>query len=407
MYSKLIREIEIEAAKCARCGSCQGVCPIFQLTRREQEVARGKIALADAFLRGDIGKTRHLREIIENCLVCLACKDNCPNNVDTELVIRNLRILLKKSGSVLSTGEIFGQVLKSPSLLRKALKLERSLSPAFLQNIVPESSGVRIRYPFSLLFEVRFLPDRAPLRNSIPSLVSSPLPKATALFFVGCSTQYIEPRIGIAAVKLLTRLGYNVLTPKSQGCCGFAAHVGGDLEMSEFLQGKVVELIKGSNVDFVVTVCPTCNRRIRQVLEDVEYNLSVYDISKFIVEYVEQKNLTRCNRSEMIVTYHESCHLARGLGIKREPRYILRSIFEDNFVEMEDAGVCCGLGGLYGVTHPDISRGILERKIGNIEKTGCGYVFTGCPACLLQLEHGIKNAGMDVKVRHLVELINL
>ncbi len=404
-HSELIREIEKEAARCARCGACQSVCPVFRVIRQEQGAARGKIALADAFLRHDIGKTRRLKKIMQNCLLCLACKENCPNNVDTELVIKNLRTILETSGRGISAQRLLGNVFKSPATFKSVLKLDNLVARNLSGQIIPEESGLRMRFPASLLFDDRFFFRSWSFGNKRGLQAAKTGSKNSCLFFVGCTTRYVKPEIGIAAIDLMSALGYKVIIPDEQQCCGFAASVSGRRDIARELEKRLMELIANYPAEFIVTVCPTCNRKIGETLEKGDSDISVHDISKFLTQYIEQNTPGGLACGETIVTYHESCHLSRGLGVREEPRYLLREYFGNRFREMERADQCCGLGGLYGITHPAVSSAILEDKMKMVERTGCGYVFTGCPACVLQLEAGVKRAGLNVEVRHLAELV--
>ena len=407
LHSRLIREIETEASKCARCGACQSVCPVFQVTKREQGVARGKIALAEAFLRNEVCEGKGLEKIINNCLLCLACKENCPNNVDTELIIRNFRAVLNYySKSRVSSKNLWGHVFKNSRFLESALKLDNISVFEYLERVVPAESGIRLRYPFSLLFDERLTSGARPLKSRIKPEIPSPDSKGKALFFVGCTTQYLKPEIGLSAIDLMNAIGYCTVVPESQECCGFAASVSGNEKVAADLENKLIKVISENPADFVVTVCPTCNRRITGILKKTGYELPVYDISKFIAEYMKQHGGISLCEEKLIVTYHDSCHLSRGLGIRDDPRYILNQCFGNRYREMEHADSCCGMGGLYGVTHPDISKAILKKKIEAIRETGCDYLFTGCPACILQLEDGVRKAKLGIEVKHLVQLVD-
>lgn len=404
LYSELIREIERETAKCARCGACQGVCPVFRVVQREQAVARGKIALADAFLRRDVDATRNLEKIAQNCVLCLACKESCPNNVDTALVIKNLRIILGVSGTRLSGKEVLGRMFKNPGLLKASLKFDTLVSHSRLNHLVPRQSGLRQRFPVSLLLDERLSCEQDRSGNRDLHVVYSPCATKSCLFFTGCTTRYLRPKIAHAAIDLMSALGYKVITPDEQQCCGFAASVSGQVDTERYLEERLRELVTKHSADFILTVCPTCNERIREVIGKLDMNLPVHDISKFAAKYAEIRSRQAPGHGKITVSYHESCHLSRALKIREEPRRALRARFGAGFIEMEDANKCCGLGGLYGVTHPTISRAILDEKIQRVRETGCDLLFTACPACVLQLEYGVKRAGLKVRVAHLAEL---
>jgi len=104
------------------------------------------------------------------------------------------------------------------------------------------------------------------------------------------------------------------------------------------------------------------------------------------------------------VTYHDPCHL-RTQGITREPRQILQALPQVEFVEMEAAGSCCGLGGTYSVYHYENSKKIGAKKAGYIKSSGAAMVATDCPGCIMQLQDSLNQAGAEVKVGHILDLL--
>jgi glycolate oxidase iron-sulfur subunit len=106
-----------------------------------------------------------------------------------------------------------------------------------------------------------------------------------------------------------------------------------------------------------------------------------------------------------VVTYHDPCHLLRHMGVREEPRALLRSLTSSIFREMEGADQCCGMGGSFRLTHPGISRSILNKKTDAIARSGARKVVTSCMGCWLQLREGLHAQGLDVEVSHLAECL--
>ncbi len=129
-----------------------------------------------------------------------------------------------------------------------------------------------------------------------------------------------------------------------------------------------------------------------------------YDISEFLIHKVpfKKEGLGRVNRK---VTYHDPCHLNRGQGINKEPREILKSIPGVELIEMKEPGRCCGMAGSFSLVHPDLSVQISDRKTADIAQTQTDTVATGCPACRLQLQSGVENAGIQEQVMHTVQIL--
>jgi len=105
------------------------------------------------------------------------------------------------------------------------------------------------------------------------------------------------------------------------------------------------------------------------------------------------------------VTFHDPCHLRKGLGIWREPRDILRSLPTVDFVEMNEPDACCGFGGIFSLYHYDLASKIGEKKARNIEQSRSEIVATGCPGCKIHIEDSLHRAGYNAKVMHTVELL--
>lgn len=230
-------------------------------------------------------------------------------------------------------------------------------------------------------------------------------------FFVGCATNLIYPEAGKAAVDALTRSGVNVLIPRGQGCCGTPVANSGDFETARELAHKNVETFRATGADAIVAVCASCGLMLTREYEETlqiqgGIGLPVFDLTEFLMyrdswpEGVEPRERIR-------VTYHDPCHLARGRGVRDEPRALLRSLTWVEFVEMEDADRCCGGGGMFSIAHYDLSKAIGRRKVDAIRDAGVDIVATECPSCVMQLRDMIAQAGLDVAVMSVGEVLVL
>jgi len=166
-----------------------------------------------------------------------------------------------------------------------------------------------------------------------------------------------------------------------------------------------VEHFSRVRAEAIISMCPTCTMVIRD-----QYPLlagdtisNIMDINEFLVKY---DIVTGLEISPSVVTYHDPCHLHYGLGIKNEPRQILRGIKGVEFAEMQDAHECCGFAGSFSVHFRDLSRDIGKRKMKNISDSGADTVVTSCPGCVMQLENLKRTANAGIKIRHIVEVID-
>jgi len=415
-FSQILTE---ELRKCSKCGSCASVCPVYAEKLSEAYCSRGKMLLARDVVRHGGETTARLAEIFNNCLVCLACRENCPGGVRMDKVVLAARALLAEKGMQPKAKRlVFEKMLAAPATMRPAMKLGSMVQSLLFQKI-PESSGLRRRFPFPALAEDQPVPDVAsvPFRQRVPEYIAAPAGsrKGDVIYFVGCAANYLFPTIGEAVVHVLHRLGYGVIIPSRQGCCGTPVEVGGETDILRELMRANLEALGGGS-EPIVTACgsgglmlthgypDTAQGEERRKAESIAARTC--DISVFLVKQCGMPSVLEAltRRCVTQVTYHESCHLGRGLGVHSQPRELLHAI-APNYVEMKQADRCCGSGGTYGLTHWEVARGILARKIANIRGSGAAVVATGCPACLLQVEGGLGNAHMAGNALHTIELL--
>ncbi len=219
------------------------------------------------------------------------------------------------------------------------------------------------------------------------------------------------PDSGEALLKALKFLGMTVIIPGDQGCCGLPAVSAGATDTVEKLARDNLAMLQRHTFDYIVTACASCHSGLTQVYPGMgeefdDYKDRVRDIFVFLVEQGLPDKLAELPPAEkpLKVTYHDPCHL-RNHGITKEPRAILRALPQVDYVEMENAGSCCGLGGTYSVYHYDTSKKIGAKKAANIETSGAALVATDCPGCIMQLQDSINHAGGPQQAVHILDLL--
>jgi len=204
-----------------------------------------------------------------------------------------------------------------------------------------------------------------------------------------------------------------VLVPASN-CCGIPHEAYGETEMHIKLAKENLDSFSRFEVEAVVTDCASCAHGLHyyaELLQDdpqysrkaQEFAAKVKESSQYLAAAGWKKEMGPVNAT---VTYHDPCHAVRGLKVKDEPRQILKSIPGLKFVEMAESDWCCGGAGSYNVTHYELSQRILERKMGNFKKTGAEYLATSCPACLMQLAHGLDVHKLPGSAIHVMQLLD-
>ena len=219
-----------------------------------------------------------------------------------------------------------------------------------------------------------------------------------------------------AAVSLLRNLGCTVIIPKGQQCCGFPALSGGDASTFVELAAKNLDLFEKYQPDFIMTACASCGSALQELYPEVlgekrsDLALRVGNAADKVVDAVvllrylgfKPENTAAVRKS--VVTYHDPCHLRRR-KITKEPREFLENLPGADFVEMEQPGTCCGLGGTFNVYHYGTSIAINSRKRDLIVKSGPDTLLTGCPGCMMQISDGLSQKGVGTRVLHTLQLL--
>lgn len=398
-------------ASCMKCGFCQAVCPVF--LGEETTTPRAKVRLARAVLEGDLELTAGVKRQAERCLNCRSCAVECPSGVEPNKIALMLRAdcanrdglpLLKKLAfhGALPHQRLAAWGSRLMGAAQQVLALDLQNNP--LRLVLP-AVGIRADRDFPP-FGRRSLMARLP-RESQPYGDE----KATVLYFPGCAANLLYPEIGLATISVLRKLGARVILPRELVCCSTPVFSSGDLDGARRLAWRNLDVFARIRPDFIVTSCGSCGLTIKHEWADIlgleaqGVSDKVLDVAEFVARYAPD-NALREIAGAGTATYHDSCHLRRGMGVWQEPRQLLRSILGDEFAEMQEADRCCGGGGTFALEHPELSQTVAETKMQRIAAAGADTVVTGCPACTMQLRDSAVHRRMTLRVEHTVQLID-
>jgi iron-sulfur cluster protein len=403
-----------EALYCIKCGTCLNVCPVFASVAGQTYgyIYQGGIgAILTAFLHD----VKNAEEVASLCLGCMACREACPARIDIPRMITRLRArLAAEKGLSWSSRLAYRTILKNPPTMDKLIKIGTYLQRPFVDKdlMIRQLPG-----PLNSVTESISLPALVarPLSDRLKYFSSSKMRgKPGVAFYSGCVASYLYPEAAEHVMKTLLEYGAAPYYPKGQACCGAPAYFAGDSETALSLAKRNIAALEESHTDFVVTVCPGCAAVFKNeypilTAAEPEWNQrarvlagKIRDFSQLVLE------LTPSAREKpgrnLKVTYHDPCHLKRGIGVFSEPRQLLqREGFE--LIEMADADACCGFGGHLVLDYPELSKSILKRKLDNIEATHVETVVTNCLPCVLQLRGGLDKRRSRIKVMHSAELL--
>ncbi|MGL1933246.1 MAG: (Fe-S)-binding protein [Desulfotalea sp.] len=409
--NKSLKDFQTEIDKCVKCGVCHAHCPAYLTNKKEGSVARGKISLAAAVLNGETDLAQSLQDDFSMCLMCGSCVNKCPQKVPTHEIVGAVRREISKEKGLSKIGKGVSTVLGSRTILKTLTKAGGLFMPMLCKS-VPESSGLRLRFP-SPVMKGRSMP-KLPVKNLfdlVPEWIQGEGGKPTIGFFAGCSISYVYPEIGLAMINILKSMKYSIYIPRKQMCCGIPALSSGDGQLVEKLASTNIEAFTKNNVDHIITACASCHGGINDYyqtmkMENTDFTEKVIEFSVFLKDSGYFEDLAKINfvGKKLNVTYHDPCHL-KTQGITQEPRELLKLLPNVNYVEMDGADQCCGLGGTFSVYHYEESKAIGARKMESLLESGAEIVATSCPGCIIQLQDSINHAGLKIKAVHILELI--
>ena len=401
---------EDQLLKCLKCGTCLSVCPLYAETRFEPNAARGRMALIEAVNKGQLDLSEIFRKKMNFCLNCKSCVEGCPSGVKADDLILCARADLVERGKFTFLERlIFRHLIKRGRLLPPVARWA-TFAGRLANKILPEKNPLTLFLPFPDGWKERIYPKIAkkPFRKRVPEVVKVKNPKMRVGYFFGCGTNLVYPEVGEAMIKVLTHNDCEVVIPKKQVCCGTSIYNSGDFETGIKHAKKNLKLFKDAKVDCIVVNCGSCGLTLKKEYKEllgVDFDIPVYDISEFLTKVIQMKRDFKTPDKEVVITYHDSCHLNRGQGIKSEPRKILKELPGVKFVEMKEADRCCGGGGSFHLKYYPISKGIMQRKLDNMEPVKADYVVMGCPGCMMRFEETFLQKDMKQKVKNTVQLL--
>ena len=405
---------------CMKCGMCQAVCPMFGATGMEADVARGKLALIDNLAHEMIKDPEAVADKLGRCLLCGSCQASCPPGVQIMDVFMEAREIVNEFIGLHPVKKmIFRSFLTKPGLFNFAMRVG-----APMQGLIFGSSNDAQGTVCAPLLNF-MLGDR-----HIHPLAKKPLharygaldePRRAGglkvAFFPGCVGDKMYIEMAEACMKVLRHHNVAVFMPKNLTCCGIPALSSGDAKGMVEQMRVNVEALKNGDFDYILSPCGSCTSTVKELWPRYAHRLGsvekrkveelaakAMDINAFLVDVLKVQPAEQAQDNAVSVTYHDSCHLKKSLGVASQPRAVIAANPAYKVTEMAEADRCCGCGGSFNLFHYDYSRKIGQRKRNNVVASGAKIVAAGCPACMMQLEDVLSHNHDSVRVKHTIEL---
>jgi glycolate oxidase iron-sulfur subunit len=409
MNPELVK-IYYQTDTCVRCGRCTAVCPTYKTTRKETMSARGRIFLARKYLEGSLDLSKTFKLYNDLCLGCQACLEVCPPKIETDKLISLIKQdIIDKQGISLDSRMML-KICSHPRAFHWIVKLLDFNKKVGIVRLLPHEFQIRTNmFPAASSKTFLELFEAQPVKTGRGKLKVG--------YYPGCLTNALYPELGLAVLKVLQQHDCDVVVPDEIVCCGLPHKAGGEHEEQRKLARKNIEFFFGHDVDYIVTNCGTCTRAFKEYTDIFEHDTQMLvkarqfveksrDIMEFLTDTVGL-NIGPKSLGGIRVTYHESCHLNRGLRVSKQPRKLLQSLPGVKFIEMPRANWCCGGAGSFSFKHPDTALKILGQKMEDLQSTGAQVLTAGCQGCLMQLGYGTREFEITCSVKHPIELLAL
>jgi glycolate oxidase iron-sulfur subunit len=378
----------------------------------ERHAPRGRVQMVKKYLEGDLSVTKSLQEALTSCTLCESCAQACPSGVRIDRVFENMRTELHDKLGVQFSKKALFAALNDPLLMRLGAKVARLGQRAF---VAPLGVGWKLgKIPLNRLPSFNKRSFRKRMGEAVPAVGKR---KGRVLYFTGCATDLINEEVGSAVVKVLTSLGIEVVIPQEQVCCSVPMFLTGARREAIPNVEKNLSVFDRTDADAIVVDCATCGAGLKKgvphLAEDLGLDVEkarrvaskVKDISEIVADKLEELEFRKGGQDgRLTVTYHDPCHLVRGMKVSAEPRKILRALDDLRLVELTGADQCCGGAGSFQFEHVRISAGVTDRKKDNIRAAGAQVLATGCPGCALTLSGNLDEED-DPQVVHTIQLV--
>lgn len=387
-----------EVLYCIKCGACLDVCPIFQVVGGHVfgDIYAGGLGCILAALFEGVDKAKDPMRL---CIGCGRCLEACPAMIDIPRMVLALKErIVKEKGLPWSRSVLYRHILPHRGRFRQVLAGAQALPPF----LTPFPKGGAWPQPAA-----------APFHSWRPPKFPAATGKRVT-FYAGCMMDLVQPEMARALVEALDRRGVGVVYPREEVCCGGPAIFHGDRESGERMGRRNICLLETVEANTILVACPSCSlvfkREYPRLFAEDPHWLAraqalaarIQDFAPYLASLapVQENKPDRTLR----VTYHDSCHLKRELGIHLEPRQLLRDAGHE-LIEMAEADRCCGYGGTYSLEQPELSAALLEQKLEAIEATGAQVVASDCPGCLLHLAAGLRKRGSKIQAMHTAQIL--
>jgi glycolate oxidase iron-sulfur subunit len=371
----------------------------------ELDSPRGRIYLIKDMLENNRVPDEKTVKHVDRCLSCLACMTTCPSGVHYMHLVDHAREYIEENYK----RPLFDRVMRG--VLAQILPYEKRFRLAM--------RGAQLSKPLAPMMpaKIRNMVEFAPAKLPPPSLNDKPQVFAAkgkrikrVALMTGCAQKALDTDINDATIRLLCRMGCEVVVAKGAGCCGALTHHMGKTKQSHATAAKNIKAwmaeVNGDGLDAIVINTSGCGTTVKDyghmfgntdLAQDAQV---IAALAKDISEVLIDLNLPVNDPKDIRVAYHSACSLQHGQQIKTHPKTLLKNA-GFTVLEPSDPHLCCGSAGTYNLMQPEISKQLKDRKVTTLEATQPEIIAAGNIGCMMQI-----GSGTGIPVVHTVELLD-
>ena len=395
---------------CVHCGFCTATCPTYQVLGDELDSPRGRIYLIKDMLENERVPDAKTVKHIDRCLSCLACMTTCPSGVHYMHLVDHARAYIeehyRRPWHDRALRALLARILPYPGRFRLAMMGAKIARP--FRRLIPDA-----RLRAMLEMAPKHLPPVSP--NDRPQTFAPAAPRRMRVaLMTGCAQRALNTDINDATLRLLRRLGVEVVVAKGAGCCGaLTHHMGreGDSHAAAAANIRAWEAeIEGAGLDAIVINTSGCGTTVKDyghMFRDHDLAgpaAKVAGLALDITELLARLGLPEVAADHpargMRVAYHAACSLQHGQKVTDPPKALLKAAGFEVLLPA-DGHLCCGSAGTYNLMQPEISGQLKARKVATLEALSPQVIAAGNIGCMMQI-----GSGTGVPVVHSVELLD-
>lgn len=368
-----------DAGECMRCGICVSSCPTFRLFQLDEETPRRRIRTISKILLENEIISADERLHLDNCLQCRACETVCPSHMAFGQLFDQARVQLQVKPGWLA--KLAFKLIENKIWLRRLMPLLAIYLKSGLQKPL-RSSGLLKKLQLADAEALLGKPALQALSDSYPANVTK---HGRVALFTGCVAEHFDRETLLAAIKLLNAIGYEVLVPSQQSCCGAIHQHNG--QSAAVLIDNNIAVFNALNVDAVLHTATGCGAMLSEYQNDDEagqlFRKRLCDISDFLLEHWPDG--LQLKASELTVAVHEPCSQRNILKNQQAVYALLQKIPGLSVAALADNHLCCGAGGSYMLTHAEYAGQLKALKQQIINADSADLVVSGNFGCTVFL----------------------